>query len=210
VTGTQDPALLDALKHGARALREAGIDHAVGGGIAVWARGGPPTEHDIDFVIREDDVDVALRECERRGMRTATPPEGWLVKAWHEDVLIDLIFRPTGITVDDAFFARCETMNVAAITMPVMPADDIMTTKLFALTEHQLDYGPVLEYARSLREQIDWPLLERRTQASPFARAFFTLVTALNISGAHDTFVAGAAQAHEAAVRSSPVVPRRN
>jgi len=119
VTGTQDPALLEALKHGARALREAGIDHAVGGGIAVWARGGPPTEHDIDFVIREADVEGALRACEQRGMRTATPPEGWLVKTWHEEVLIDLIFRPTGITVDDAFFARCETMNVAAITMPI-------------------------------------------------------------------------------------------
>lgn len=203
MTGTQDPALLEALKHGARALREAGIDHAVGGGIAVWARGGPPTEHDIDFVIREADVEGALRACEQRGMRTATPPEGWLVKTWHEEVLIDLIFRPTGITVDDAFFARCETMNVAAITMPVMPADDIMTTKLFALTEHHLDYGPVLEYARSLREQIDWPTLQQRTEASPFARAFFTLVTALNISTADATFAAGAARAHHAAEASS-------
>jgi len=202
VTGTQDPALLEALKHGARALREAGIDFAVGGGIAVWARGGPPTEHDIDFVIREADAEVALRSCARCGLRTEVPPEGWLVKAWYEEVLIDLIFRPTGITVDDDFFARCESMNVAAIVMPVMPADEIMITKLFALTEHHLDYAPVLEYARSLREQIDWNVLARRTAESPFANAFFALVEALNIVDV-ETYVAGSARAHHAALRSA-------
>jgi hypothetical protein len=39
----------------------------------------------------------------------------------------------------------------------------------------------VLEWARALREQIDWREVRDQTEASPFARAFFTLVEALGI-----------------------------
>jgi hypothetical protein len=39
----------------------------------------------------------------------------------------------------------------------------------------------VLELARSLREQIDWAAVRKRTDSSPFARAFFTLIEELEI-----------------------------
>ena len=39
----------------------------------------------------------------------------------------------------------------------------------------------MLELARSLREQIDWDFVRDRTDASPFARAFFTLVEELGV-----------------------------
>jgi len=39
----------------------------------------------------------------------------------------------------------------------------------------------VLELARALREQVDWEEVRDRTEASPFARAFFTLVEGLGI-----------------------------
>jgi hypothetical protein len=39
----------------------------------------------------------------------------------------------------------------------------------------------VLELARSLREQIGWESVRERTAASPFARAFFTLIEELGI-----------------------------
>lgn len=199
----QDDALLDALRRTAAALREADVRFAVGGGIAAWARGGPPTEHDIDFVIHEDDAERALDACAAAGMRTEIPPEGWLYKAWDRDVLVDLIFRPTGLCVDDDLFARAEILNVHAVPMPVLGVDDLMVTKLLALTEHNLDYGPVLEYARSLREQVDWESLQRRTDGSPFARAFFTLVQELGVFDRRAARVAGAAAAQSAADQAS-------
>jgi hypothetical protein len=209
VPSVQDARLLTALKEVGRILRDAGVEFAVGGGMATWARGGPPTEHDIDFVIRERDTEHAVAACAAAGLRTDFPPEGWLAKTWHEDVLVDLIFRPTGIAITDAFFARCESLNVAAVDMLVMPADDIMVTKLFALTEHALDYGPVLEYARSLREQIHWDELRRRTEASPFAHAFFALVDALHITEPVASRPAGAAEANAAARESAVRDSRR-
>ena len=165
----QSEVLLDALKRVSAILREEDIEFLLGGGMAAWARGGPPTEHDIDFVIREADAERALDACAAAGLRTGVPPEGWLVKVWDGDTLVDLIFRPTGLDIDEAF-AASDLLNVHAVVMPVLSVDDLLITKLLALTEHNLDYAPVLEYARSLREQIDWRSLQRRTAGSPFAR----------------------------------------
>ena len=52
---------------------------------------------------------------------------------------------------------------------------------LLAMTEQEPDFASVLEWARALREQIDWEAVRSRTEASPFAKAFFTLVEALGI-----------------------------
>jgi len=57
----------------------------------------------------------------------------------------------------------------------------VMTTKLLALTEQEPDFSQLLSYARALREQIDWGEVRARSEASPFARAFFTLVEGLGI-----------------------------
>src|SRR2546430_499757 len=94
-----------ALQRAAASLREAGIDFALGGGLSVWARGGPATEHD----------------------------------------------------------------------------DDLLVEKLLSMNEHYLDFGPPLEWARSLREQVDWVTVERRTDGSPLARTFLHLLAELGV-----------------------------
>jgi hypothetical protein len=178
---TQDDALLDALKRVTAILRDADIAFALGGGLAAWALGGPATEHDVDLAIRECDVERALAALEAHGLPTERAPEGWLVKTWVDGVLVDLIFRPAGLVVDDEFLARCSEMSVAAVTMRVMSPDDIFSTKLLALSEHSLDLEPLLAYARALREQVDWPLVAKRVEHSPFARSFVFLARALEI-----------------------------
>jgi hypothetical protein len=56
-----------------------------------------------------------------------------------------------------------------------------MTSKLLALREQEPDFHDVLELARAIREQIDWEALRARTEGSPFAKAFFTLIEELGI-----------------------------
>jgi len=63
----------------------------------------------------------------------------------------------------------------------VASADDLLVTKLLAITEQSPDYRAILEIARALREQVDWDQVETRTSSSPFARAFFTLGEGLGI-----------------------------
>jgi hypothetical protein len=174
--------ILETLKRCASAFQEAEIPFMVGGGVAAWARGGPETIHDVDIMVRPADADRALEVLEGIGLRGDRPPEGWLLKAWDGEVLVDLIFAPRGLDVDDEAFARAELINVKAMELPVMPIADVMTSKLLALNERWLDYDQLLQMGRACREQIDWDEVRRRTAESPFARAFFEIVDGLEIS----------------------------
>jgi Nucleotidyl transferase of unknown function (DUF2204) len=173
--------LIAAMKLASASLRDAEIPYLLGGGLAAWARGGPPTEHDVDFFVREEDAERALQALVDTGMRAERPPEGWLLKAWCGETLIDLIFRPSGGPIGDEHFERSEVLEVMAQPLPVASLEDVMVMKLLALTELEPDFGSVLELARSLREQIDWESVRAQTESSPFARAFFTLVEELGI-----------------------------
>jgi hypothetical protein len=183
----QSTELLDSLKVAAAALREAKVPFALAGGLAAWAHGGPPTEHDIDLMIREQDAELALATLRDAGLSVLSPPEGWLIKAWHGGVLVDLIFAPKGVVVDDAFLDRCQVVNVAAVDMLVVPLDDLLVSKLLALTEHNLDFGPPLEWARAIREQVDWPSVRARTSDSPFAKTFLFMLDELGVVANVDT-----------------------
>jgi hypothetical protein len=175
------PDLIETMKKAAAALREAEVPFLLGGGLAAWARGGPPTDHDVDFLVRKRDVELALDALEAAGMRAERPPEGWLLKAWDGDVLVDLIFAPSGGPVDDSTFARAETLEVAALPIDVASIDDVLATKLLAMNEQNPDFRPVLEIARSLREQIDWDAVRAEVGDAPFGAAFLTLVERLRI-----------------------------
>lgn len=174
-------ALVVSAKRAAAALREAEIPYLLAGGLAAWVRGGPPTEHDVDFVVRPEDADRALEALTAIGMRPERPPEEWLVKAYDGEILIDLIFGPEGPPVDDAMFERADELPMQAVTVPVMHVDDILASKLMALTEHNLDFDSVLELVRPLREQIRWERVREATAASPFARGFFVMIEGLGL-----------------------------
>jgi predicted nucleotidyltransferase len=174
--------LLETLKHAAAALREADVPYVLGGGLAVWARGGPETEHDVDFFVKAADAERAVQALDGAGFRTEEPPEGWLYKGYRDGVLVDLIFDPSGIVVDDDFLERAEELEVHAVRMPVMTADDVLVTKLLAMREHHMDYDRVLEIARTVREQIDWDEVRGRVDGSPYAKAFLTLVDELGVT----------------------------
>jgi predicted nucleotidyltransferase len=178
--------LLEAMKKAAALLRDNDIDLALAGGFAVYARGGPPTEHDVDFMMRAEDVERALQILIDAGFRVERPPEGWLYKVFDQNgAMIDLIFAPNSKPeVVPEILERADELEIYAITMKVMGVTDVLATKLLTLKEHEVDYESVLEIARSCREQIDWQLLRERAGESPYAKAFFTLAEELGLAAA--------------------------
>jgi predicted nucleotidyltransferase len=176
------PELIDAMKASAGILNECGIPFVLGGGLSAWARGGPKSEHDVDFLLKPADADTALEAFERAGWKTERPPEGWLYKTWHENgALVDLIFNPASGPITDEIIERAPVGEVMALRIKVSTLEDVLVSKLMAMTEQEPDFSSLLEWARALREQIDWREVRARTEASPFARAFFTLVESLGI-----------------------------
>jgi hypothetical protein len=176
-----DEGLVTTLKKVASVLKQADIPFALGGSFAVYAHGGFSSDHDVDFVLREQDVERALEALGEVGFTAEHPPEDWLVKVYDEDRMVDLIFRPIETPVTDEHLADTVVRPVDAIQMPVLSATQLMEHKLLSFSQHYCDFARGLPVARSLREQIDWPRVRRETAHSPYAEAFLILLDRLSI-----------------------------
>jgi hypothetical protein len=176
-----DAGLATTLKRVAATLKAADIPFALGGSFAVYAHGGHSSDHDVDFLIREQDREQALAELAKVGFRTEQPPEDWLVKVYDEDRMVDLIYRPVESPVTDETLRDSERISVEAIYMPVISATRLMVHKLLSYSQHHCDFATGLPVARSLREQIDWERVRRETSKSPYAEAFLMLLDRLDV-----------------------------
>lgn len=190
--------LLKAMMDVAAVLRNAEVPYLLAGSFAVWARGGPAHDTDLDFAIKPADVDRAVDALEAAGMERKPTPEEWLRKVCDGDVQVDLIYNPAGLEIDDEVLERGDDIEVNGMTFRVMAVDDVMTTKLFAFKEHYLDYESTLEMARMVREQIDWDELRRRCEGYAYAKPFFTLAEELGVVERPDGEFVSAADVREA------------
>jgi hypothetical protein len=176
-----DEVLLEALKRAASILKSAEIPFALAGSFAVYAHGGASSDHDVDFLIKPEDAGRTLDAMLDAGLKVERPPEDWLVKAYYNGTLVDLIFRPVDRPVTDEVLADSIEMKVAAISMSVLSATTLMVHKLLTFNEHYCDFSRGMPLARSLRERIDWARVRRETKGSPYAAAFLFLIERLDI-----------------------------
>jgi Uncharacterised nucleotidyltransferase len=176
-----DEGLATTLKRVAAVLKQAGIPFALGGSFAAYAHGGYSSDHDVDFLLREQDRERALEAFEAEGFKTERPPEDWLVKVYDQGRLVDLIYRPVESPVTDATLEDTVQRTVESITMPVLSATQLMVHKLMSYTQQYCDFATGLPLARSLREQIDWDRVREETAGSPYAEAFLVLLDRLDV-----------------------------
>src|SRR5437764_13688019 len=102
--------ILDTLRVAVAAMRDAGVPFVLAGSFAAWARGGPLPQNDLDLMVKPADAERALKALARTGMRTERPLEEWLYKAWHGDVMVDVIYCPAGLEITDEVLARADQL----------------------------------------------------------------------------------------------------
>ena len=183
-----DSRIIATLKKAVGVLYKADIPFALAGSMACWALGGPPSRHDVDLALMRSDVERALDALEAAGFRPEHPPEGWLVKAWDDDVLVDLIWAPMGLKITEPVLRAAGIVHFDGMEVPALAPTDVLTSKLLALNESHLDFEGLLAMVRGVREQVDWDELRRRTEAKPLARSFLYMANELGL-------IAGAAPA---------------
>jgi len=174
-------ALREALKRVAVALKQAGVPFALTGGYAVWARGGPEPDHDVDFLIAADDVAQAEESLEAQGLEVVHPPEDWLFKVFSDGAMVDLIHRHSGGPADRAIVEDADVLEVLSVEMPVLSATEVVVQKMLALDEHYCDFGAMIPVVRALREQVDFARVRDETADSPFAVALLFLLERLEV-----------------------------
>ncbi len=175
--------LRTALKRSASRLKEEGIRFALAGGYALWARGAPETEHDVDLVVVEADVERAAAALADAGFDVERPPEDWLFKAYFNGAMVDVLHALDSVPVDEALVNSAEHLDVLGLHIPVLTATNIMSGKLAVMSERYCDFGALLPLVRAVREQLDWPAIRKTTAGNPFAEAFLFLCDRLEISG---------------------------
>ncbi|TDQ51563.1 nucleotidyltransferase [Actinorugispora endophytica] len=174
-------ALLTTLKRVAGAFKADGVPFALSGGFAAFARGAPPSRHDVDFAVLPEDAERALEVLAKAGLTPADTVEDWLVKAHDGDVLVDLIHSPSDLPVTRAMLDRATPLKVDSVHVPVLDATDLLVMRLRAFTEHECDFAGPLVTARALREQVDWEQVRVRVRGSPYALAFLVLLGGLDV-----------------------------
>ena len=173
--------LREAMKRVAVSLKESGIPFVLIGGYAVWARGGPEPEHDVDFMVADEDATKVEEWLVDQGFRVEHPPEDWLFKVYTDDAMVDIIFRDSGVPATRKVVEDASEIEVISVLMPVLSATELMVQKLNAIDEHYCDFGRMLPVARALREQVDWPRVRVETADNDFAATFLFLLERLNI-----------------------------
>lgn len=185
--------LREALKVVAVTLKESDAPFALTGGYALWARGGPEPQHDVDFMVAEEDAPGVMARLAEQGLQVVQPPEDWLFKVFvgagsdavAEDApdaaMVDVLFRSAGVPIERSHFDGADELEVESVSMPVLSATTLITDKLNALEEHSCDFGSVLPAARAVREQVDWEQVRSATKANDFAAAFLFLLERLRV-----------------------------
>ena len=175
-------SLRTTLKRTASALKADGVPFALAGGYALWAHGAPESENDVDFVIAEEDTERAVNVLTSAGFEVTRPPEDWLFKVGCDGAQVDVLHRIVGEPVDLALLQRSEEKDLLGVRIPVLPATDLLISKLRSMTEHYCDFGRLLPHVRAVREQLDWDRLRTEVADNDFAVAFLFLTDRLGIS----------------------------
>ena len=173
--------LREALKRVAVALKGSGVPFALMGGYAAWARGGPEPDHDVDFLVAEEDSDHVAQYLAGQDFDVVQPPEDWLFKVYTDGAMVDIIHGPVGGPADRAMVERATPMEVLSVEMPVLEATQLVVHKLAAMDEHYCDVSQVLPTLRALREQVDWQCVERETADNDFAAMVLYLLRRLGV-----------------------------
>ena len=173
--------LREALKLVAVALKEGDAPFALAGGYALWARGGPEPNHDVDFVVAEEDAARIADLLAERGLEVVQPPEDWLFKVYVDGAMVDVLYRLSGDPVSRGRLEDVDELEVESVRMPVFSTTKLMIDKLNALEEHACDLGTILPVARAVREQVDWRQVAEQTEGNDFAVAALFLLARLGI-----------------------------
>jgi hypothetical protein len=174
--------LQEALKTVAVTLKQSGVAFALAGGFATWARGGPESKHDVDFLVAASDVDQTKSYLQQQGLRTEQPPEDWLFKVFVGPAMVDLIHHLGERSVDAEILDDSEDLEVLSVRMPVLGATQLLVSQLRVLDEHNCDFATLLPKARALREQVDWQHVRDSMKGNDYAEAFLFLLRRLGVA----------------------------
>jgi predicted nucleotidyltransferase len=149
------------------AVEGAGITYLAIGGLATAVFGRPRPTKDVDLFVKPEDAERCVKALEGAGFDTEDPKEDWLLKAYKEDVLVDVIFRVhNSIYLDDDMLARARRHELKGTALRVVPPEDFIVMQACTHSEDTPHYwyNALTVIAKS---DIDWEYVLKRSSHGP-------------------------------------------
>ena len=149
------------------AVEHEGLPYLAIGGLASAVYGRPRPTKDIDLFVKPDDAERCVKTLEAAGFRTENPKEDWLLKAYKDDVLVDVIFRVhNSIYLDEDMLARARRHDLKGQTVRVVPPEDFIVMQACTHSEDTPHYWyNALTVIAST--DIEWEYVLRRSSHGP-------------------------------------------
>jgi hypothetical protein len=146
-------------------LDQADVPFLVGGAYAFERYTGISRfTKDFDIFIRPQDAERALGVLASAGYRIEMTAPHWIAKAFHRDLLLDLIFSSkNGLAeVDDLWFDNAVDVDVLGIPARLCPAEEMIWQKAYVLDRGRYDGADVAHILRACADRLDWERLLSR------------------------------------------------
>ena len=126
---------------------------------------------DLDFFVLPSDKDKVVDALTKAGFEDYYPTlaydRGWIYRAVRENTIVDTIWQtPNRRTqVDDQWFARARHVVLRGEKLAVLPAEELLTIKLFVIQRDRCDWPDLINLLYSTCEELDWQHVLNRLEA---------------------------------------------
>jgi hypothetical protein len=141
------------------ALDRADLSYMLGGALALNTYTGIWRDtKDLDVFVPERRVARVLDALQRAGFETEIAEPHWLAKARKEEIFVDVIHANDSgaVTVDESWFANAEEIEVLGRRVRVIPAEEMLLSKIFVASRDSWDMSDVLHLIFARRGELDW------------------------------------------------------
>ena len=152
-------------KRALEALNAADIPFVVAGAYAIYEHTGIYRKtKDLDLFFEPTSVVTAARALREAGFVTRLEDAHWLAKATSGEVFVDLIFgMGNGLSlIDSAWIRHSRPGILAATTVRIAPAEELIWHRLFINERHRHDMADILHLILCLGDTFDWERLVTR------------------------------------------------
>jgi hypothetical protein len=152
-----------------RAVEDAGVPFAVGGGMAYGCYVHRPRyTKDLDLFLRPADRERAIEAVHRAGFEDyyeRQPYERhWIFRGHRDGLILDLIWEMANARaeVDDAWLARGPVLAIHDTPVRLVPVEEMLWGKLYVVQRERSDWPDVWNMLACSGATLDWEHLVQR------------------------------------------------
>jgi hypothetical protein len=161
------------------ACKAAGLEFAVGGGLAIGVYTGLWREtKDIDLYVLPQDREAMIQILSRLGLQDyydqLSYDRAWIYRSVQDKTIVDVIWAMANhkTEIDERWVKGGPEVTIRGETFRLVPPEEMIWAKLYVVQKDRCDWPDVLNLLYAQRDKLDWGhLLDRLGEDAPILHA---------------------------------------